>query len=102
MPSWARSTRDWPLMAKMLYALTFIDDAETIHSPRVRKHLESVLSMIETFPESGSLVTSEFLKSRYGEEVRRCEIAPFYLLYTYERKTDTVRVRGLVPQRSAR
>ncbi|MCH3948223.1 MAG: hypothetical protein LKE43_05375 [Olsenella sp.] len=87
-------------MAKMLYALTFLDDAETIYSPRVRRHLESVLSMIEAFPESGALITSEFLKSRYGGEVHRCGIAPFYLVYTYERETGTVRVRGLVPQRS--
>ncbi len=76
-------------MAKMLYALTFLEDAETIYSPRVRKHLESVLSMLETFPESGTLVSSEYLKSRYGGEVRRCDVAPFYIVYTYERSTDT-------------
>ena len=87
-------------MAKMLYALSFLDDVETIYSPRVRKYLESVLSMIETFPESGTPLSSEDLKSRYGGEVRRCSVAPFYLVYTYERSADTVRIRGLVPQRS--
>ena len=87
-------------MAKMLYALTFLEDVETIYSPRVRKHLESVLSMLETFPESGTLVSSEYLKSRYGGEVRQCDVAPVYIVYTYERSTDTVRIRSLVPQRS--
>ena len=87
-------------MAKMLYALSFLDDVETIYSPRVRKHLESVLSMLETFPESGTLVSSEYLTSKYGGEVRRCNVAPFDIVYTYERSTDTVRIRGLVPQQS--
>lgn len=87
-------------MAKMLYALTFLEDVETICSPRVRKHLKSVLSMIETFPESGPLISSEYLTSRCGGEVRRCDVAPLRIVYTYERSTDTVRIRGLVPQRS--
>jgi mRNA-degrading endonuclease RelE of RelBE toxin-antitoxin system len=87
-------------MAKMLFALTFLEDVETICSPHVRKHLESVLSMIETFPESGPLVSSECLTSKHGGEVRRCDVAPFCIVYTYERSTDTVRIRGLVLQRS--
>lgn len=87
-------------MAKILYALTFLEDVETIYPPRVRKHLESVLSMIETFPESGPLVSSEYLTSRYGGEVRRCDVATSCIVYTYERSTDTVRIRGLVQQRS--
>lgn len=87
-------------MARVLFSLAFLDDVETVYSQRLRKHLESVLSMIETFPYSGSRVKSESLASKYGNETLFCTIAPFYLVYSYDREADTVYIHGLIPQRS--
>lgn len=87
-------------MARMLYSETFLDDVETIYSPRVMQHLRMVLQMIETFPRSGSSDVPASIQSRFGGEVRKCAIAPYDLIYTYQAEDDVVRVRGLVPQRS--
>lgn len=87
-------------MARVLFSLAFLDDAEMVYSHRLKKRLESVLSMIESFPDSGTRIKSKFLASKYGDEARVCNIEPFYLVYSYDREADTVYIHGLIPQRS--
>lgn len=87
-------------MAKLLLTEQFMDDARTIWSPRVKKRLVRVLSMIESFPESGSPNIPTSLIEEFGPGIRKCPLDPYYLIYEYDSELDVVAVYGLVPQRS--
>jgi mRNA-degrading endonuclease RelE of RelBE toxin-antitoxin system len=87
-------------MARLLLTEQFMDDARTIWSPRVKKHLVRVLSMIESFPESGSRNIPASLVEEFGPTIRKCSVDPYYLIYDYDSEHDVVAVYGLVPQRT--
>ncbi len=78
-----------------------MDDTRTIWSPRVKKHLVRLLSMIESFPESGLPNIPSSLVEEFGPSIRKCPIDLYYLIYEYDSELDVVAVYGLVPQRSA-
>ncbi len=88
-------------MAKLLLTEQFMDDARTIWSPRVKKRLVRLLSIIESFPESGLPNIPSPLVEEFGPGIRKCPIDPYYLVYEYDSEFDVVAVYGLVPQRSA-
>ena len=75
-------------------------EARVIWSPRVKKHLVRILSMIESFPESGSANIPASLVEEFGPTIRKCPMDPYYLIYEYDPESDVVAVLGLVPQRS--
>lgn len=84
-------------MARMVYSEEFLDSVACIWSGAVKQHLARALQAIEAFPEIGSVDVPPSVRERYGEEVRKFVIAPFDLIYEYDREADTVLVYGLVP-----
>lgn len=86
----------------MVFARAFVESASAVWSERVRAHLARVLSMIETFPESGSAQLPDSIFEEFGPNVRKCALTPFDVIYRYEAGEDTVYVLGLVHQRFAR
>lgn len=89
-------------MARLLYAERFMNDAGRVWSPKIQTRLTSVLSMLETFPESGSPVTRASLVDEFGEDIRTCPANPFLLVYEYDQKRDAVMLYALLPQRTVR
>lgn len=89
-------------MARMLFTEGFLDDAATIWSPAVEAHLKRMLEMLETFPEAGSNNVSDFVRQHFGDNVRKCSVAPFDLIYEYIPEEDVVLVYGLTSQKMAR
>lgn len=88
-------------MAKLVFAEQFVEDLDTVWSPRVYEHVQRVLTMIGQFPESGSRSLPLSIEREFGDTVRKCAVGPFDVLYDYDVAADTVYVLGLVAQRSA-
>ena len=89
-------------MAKLLFSEQFLDDAATINSSRVNKHLHRILRMLEQFAESGSASVPPSIHEQFGPNIRKCAMNPFDLVYRYDPKSDTVYLHGVIHQRKAR
>ena len=89
-------------MARLRLAKQFVEDVATVHSPRLRNRIVSVLGMLATFPESGAPVSSPSLVKEFGRQVRTCSLPPYVLVYVFTPDQDVVSVLGLVPSRMVR
>ena len=89
-------------MARVELTERFVDDASGIRSDRVLEHVHGVVRNLERFPQMGSTDVPRSIAREFGDDVRKYVVAPFDLVYEYNKDSDVVYVYGLVPCVQAR
>ena len=89
-------------MARLVITEGFVDDLSQVWSARVSKRIRESLENLETYPELWSTLLSVRMRKTYGEPVRRLTVAPFDVIYEFDRGTDCVYVYALVSCRRMR
>lgn len=89
-------------MARLVITEGFVDDLSQVWSARVPKRIRESLEILETYPELGSTLLPVRMRKTYGESVRRLTVAPFDVIYEFDRGTDCVYVYALVSCRRMR
>lgn len=89
-------------MARLVITEGFVDDLSQVWSARVSKRIRESLENLETYPELWSTLLPVRMRKTYGESVRRLTVAPFDVIYEFDRGTDYVYVYALVSCRRMR
>lgn len=89
-------------MARLVITEDFVDDLSQVWSARVSKRIREPLENLETYPELGSTLLPVRMRKTYGESVRRLTVAPFDVIYEFDRDADRVYVYALVSCRRMR
>lgn len=88
-------------MPRLEYSQRFADDLARVTSAKVEAQVYRVLDNIEAFPDIGSMLLPESIRSEFGKGIRKVVVGPFDLVYTFYPDRDLVRVEALIHQRSA-
>ena len=83
-------------MARLVVTEGFVDDLSQVWPARVSKRIRESLENLETYPELGSTLLPVRMRKTYGESVKRLTVAPFDVIYEFDRSTDCVYVYALV------
>ena len=83
-------------MARLVITEGFVDDLSQVWLARVSKRIRESLENLETYPELGSALLPVRMRKTYGESVKRLTVAPFDVIYGFDRVTDCVYVYALV------
>lgn len=88
-------------MPKVIISEEFVEATAEVYSERVFNDLYRLVEMLEALPELGSteLPLPYAIKKRFGKDCRKIVIAPFDILYRYDKVEDTVYVAALIHQR---
>ncbi len=86
-------------MARLVITEGFVDDLARVWSKRIAMRVRDSLRNLETLPELGSTLLPVGMRRKYGESVRRLTVAPFDIIYEFDRQGDCVNVYALVPCR---
>ena len=89
-------------MAEIIATEELLDNVATLTSPKVREKVQSALTAIATFPESGSKDVPESVRRHFSDSVMKAYAPPFDFVYYYEKEADKVYALGLVHFRQAR
>lgn len=88
-------------MTRLEYSNRFAEDLAKVTSPRVEAQIYRALDNVEAFPEIGSGILPESIRSEFGDCVRKVVVGPFDLVYSLYPEQGLVRIEALVPQRAA-
>lgn len=80
----------------------FIEEALQIYSPKVQKELDSMLETLQVLPEIGSRIVADSVKREFGDDVYKCLIGPFAMIYRYNKEENLVKIIALLHQRGIR
>ena len=86
-------------MPKVIISEEFVEVTAEVYSERMFNVLYRLVEMLEALPELGSTELPYAIKKRFGKDCRKIVIAPFDILYRYDKVEDTVYVAALIHQR---
>ena len=86
-------------MPKVIISEEFVEATAEVYSERMFNDLYRLVEMLDALPELGSTERPSAIKKRFGKDCRKIVIAPFDILYRYDKVEDTVYVAALIHQR---
>lgn len=89
-------------MARLVVTEGFVDDLAQVWSRRIAVRVRDSLRNLESFPELGSTLLPVGMRKKYGDSVRRLTVAPFDIIYEFDKRGDCVSVYALVSCRRIR
>ena len=73
-----------------------------VASERTRSRIDGMLATIRAMPGVGSSLVTDSIRCRYGHDVLKAIVAPYLIIYRYDRPRDTVYVFDLLDARLVR